>query len=411
MTQQTLYGIGRSKTPKKFKFVLSTKDDGAKTLEFAPDGWKDSELTFIRDKMYKGVIESYSTNELTFVKDGRDFVQAAYERGGIDYEIAISIYILNNATFSYQLYFSGKLDLSTYKIDSIGVTCEIIPSGFQNTVLNRDEIDVDMMSTKFIGGGENSMGYLSGVWEKVTVPEYSATQNADWLVNDQLLNMNADEFRYILCPATNIFNEYEESTVFNQTTTVLDSIVTTGKIIRFGTEITLTVKIDSRIRMIAQNGNTNSNFSLRLILLKNGVLFESILSDTRTDVDNTTEFVFDFTREYTFSANDELSLLAYSYGENIFAMQFYQGGISFYKQLQETLPAIAVPMYYIYEAFVRTIELISGKSIPFYSDLLGRTDSVPESYASDGDASLIAITNGRWIREFSPLTNQLNFNQ
>jgi len=171
MSQQSLYGLGNSLANKQFKFVLSTKDDGNKTLKFAPQGWNESELTFIRDKVYKGVIESYSTNELTFVKDGRDFIQTAYERGGIDYDVNIYIYVLVNSTFKYQRYFTGKLDLSTYKIDSIGVTCEIIPSGFQNVVLNRDEIEVDMMSTKFIGGGENSMEYLYGVWEKVTFTE------------------------------------------------------------------------------------------------------------------------------------------------------------------------------------------------------------------------------------------------
>jgi len=66
-------------------------------------------------------------------------------------------------------------------------------------------------------------------------------------------------------------------------------------------------------------------------------------------------------------------------------------------------------MFYIYEAFARTLQLISGNHLPFYSDLLGRIDSSPERYSTDGAASLMAITSGRWIRDFDPTITQLNF--
>ena len=70
-TQQEIAEVGNSLTPKKFKYVLQTSEN-IKELKYAPLGWADGELTFMRDKKYKGVFTQFSTNELTFVKDFRN---------------------------------------------------------------------------------------------------------------------------------------------------------------------------------------------------------------------------------------------------------------------------------------------------------------------------------------------------
>lgn len=403
-TQQTLAGLGKSNTNKRFKFVLSTKDDGVKTLRFAPDGWKESELTFIRDEFYKSVIERYSTNELTFVKDGRDFIQTAYERGGIDYEVSINIYILKSSTFQYQLYFSGKLDLSTYKIDSIGATCEVIPSGFQDVVLNRADIDVDMMSTKYIGGGEDSMEALFGVWEKVTIPEYNATKNADWRLFGVPISVNLGDSG-VYAPMRISFSEYEGQ-VFNQAIAIVGSPIdqkffkaSSDLSFVFSFQITLKITVNSTPEVSAAS----------LILFKNQVsekLYNPISSSVYGDVYT---FIFATYETLNILENDELTLIAEFDPTISYTAEFTELNISMMTQLS-TIPAVDAPMFYIYEAFVRTIQLISGNSHPLKSDLLGRTDSTPDSYATDGSAALMAITGGRWIRGFSPNTIQLNFN-
>jgi hypothetical protein len=405
-SQQTLAGKGKSNTNKRFKYVLSDKYS-SKVLRFAPDGWKDSELTFIRDKFYKGVIESFSTNELTFVKDGRDFIQSGYEReneGGIDYEINIHIYILNNSTFKYQLYFSGKLDLSTYKIDSIGVTCEVIPSGFQNVVLNRDDIEVDMMSDKFIGGGSGSMEYLSTVWEKVMLPAYIATQNADWTIFQYPDNYYSRIWRHYL-PMQNIFTEYEEAAISGQIYQSTDD----GSQQFFEANEDLNVKLSGKISIIISSDVSN-NFSFSIEIQKNGVgLFG--YSNSEAGV-NSAEFTYNIPiTDITLVSGDKLSLIGVVSGINSdeYTIQYLNSSLSVYRQLGETLENSYPAMFYIYEAFARTLQLISGQSLPIYSEILGRTDSAPESYPVDGEASLIAITNGRWLRGFSPNTNQLNF--
>lgn len=405
MNQQQLYSLGLSRQKKKFKFVLSTTNPVAtKTLKFAPQGWNDSELTFIRDKVYKGVIESYSTNELTFVKDGRDFIQTGYETYGIDYEITINIYLLVNSSFQYQLYFTGKLDLSTYKIDSIGVTCEIIPTGFQNTVLNRDGLEVDMMSTKYIGGGVGSMAALSTVWEKVTIPAYQAIKNADWIIQQSPDDEYSLSWAHYI-PMVNTFSEYAQTEVSNQE--YLDQ--TAGAQLFFKAGADITVNIQGVIDVI-MFGEVANDYYFQWEVQKNGVgLFGD--NDSQLATDNA-EFVFNINEtSIALLTGDELRLIATASATNAdgFFVQYLNSSLSIIQYLGDTLAAVDAPMFYIYEAFARTLQLISGKSNPIYSEYLGRTDSAPTDYPSDGAASLIAITSGRWIRQFDQTITQLNF--
>lgn len=403
--QLSLYSKGQSRTPKRFKFVLSSNGTDL-TLRYAPKGWADGELTFIRDKFYKGVFESYSTSELTFVKDGRDFIQTAYETAGIDHEVTINIYILNNATFQYQIYFAGKLDLSTYKIDSIGVTCEVIPAGFQNVVLNRDEIDVDMMSTKSIGGTDGDTPALSTVWEKVTIPEYQATANVDWLMSGNTTAPGSSS-QTTYMPMVLSYSEYIETEIFEQTMEIFPS-TPANKFFKSAIDRTLTMYINVVVDLTSEP--TSATFSAFLNIFKNGTILHTFSPAKTETADTSAIFTFAVNQALYMTAGDEYALTLTTTGTSDYDISILNGVTSFVEQLGETLQSVDVPMFYIYEAFARTLQLISGSSTPFYSKILGRTDSVPDSYATDGIASLIAITNGKWIREFSPNASQLNFN-
>jgi hypothetical protein len=64
--------------------------------------------------------------------------------------------------------------------------------------------------------------------------------------------------------------------------------------------------------------------------------------------------------------------------------------------LSQTLtPPSDVKAVMIYEAFLKCLQFYTNEVTCFYSELLGRTDL---GYAEDGEASLIAINNGHWIR-------------
>ncbi|MBT3206952.1 MAG: hypothetical protein HN347_01245 [Bacteroidetes bacterium] len=402
-TQQEIAAVGNSLIKKRFKYVLQTSEN-IKELKYAPQGWNEGELTFIRDKEFKGILTQFSTNELTFVKDGKDFIVSVYESYGIDYVITVYIYLQNNSTFQYESYFTGKIDLASYNVDSIGVTVKISNVGFQELILNRKSLKVDFTNTKFIGGGENSMPVLSNVWNYVTIPEYLATANGDWNLTDTLSNITVG-YKYFHVPMALTFSEYEASEDFNQTMSLF-SYPPTEKFFVSGSNRTVTLDFNITVNLTSQS--TPGTFSLNLYLVKNGTIIQTFTPTTTTSSGITTVFTFVVNQSLAMLTGDEFSLIGYSNGDILYYIYVHNSSLSFIETLGTTLTAIDVPMYYVYECFVRNLQLITGNQAPFYSEFLGRTDSETETYASDGDGALTSITNGKYIRGFSPTLNGFN---
>ena len=402
-SKQDIAGLGHSNTPKRFKFVLSCKDENDLVLIHAPDGWKEGELTFIRDKEYKGVIQSYSTNELTFVKEGRDYVQRGYERGGIDYEIKIKIYLLKNSNFKYQSYFVGKIDLATYKIDSIGVTCEVTPTGFQDVVLNREDLDVDVTSNKTIGGG--TIDALTNVPGRVTIPEYSATQNAEWLISGSKINVEGFVIKKYHVPLTANVSEFSESEINSQTFTEFE-ILPNQTFFNSDGEYILNFSLYLSVTYVSKS--TASRFDTQVHLYKNGSIVKTY-SKSEKDVLQSTQ-IFNETEELEIVVGDQYSLTINTLGRVDYNLSIDGNSLSLDRDLGEDINASFVYMFYIYEAFFKVLQLISKKAKPFYSKFLGRTDSETDTYTEDGEGSLMTITNGKWIRQFDRNVNPFNLN-
>jgi hypothetical protein len=141
-----------NRASKKFKFVLYNTSKGSLTLKNIPDGWLENEVEYKRDALYLGVFRSISVSELTFYKEGRNYIQNVYELQGVDAEILVSIYRLNAASGEYVQYHVGKIDLATYKINEIGVSVQMIDNSFTEKFKNRDDVLINLFSTETIDG-------------------------------------------------------------------------------------------------------------------------------------------------------------------------------------------------------------------------------------------------------------------
>jgi len=390
-TQQEIAGKGHSNTPKLFKYVLNASPHprGILTLTNVPLGWDDAELTFIRDPKYKGVLTSFSTNELEFPKEGRDFIQEVYEDKGIDFKIIVSIYIQNNSTFQNEPYFVGKIDLSTYKITDIAVKVKIIPTGFQNVVLNRSDIKVDLMNEKFIGGGNGSMAQITNQWQFTSLVSYQANQSADWRFNGQKVGVSFYTHRL---PMQNIFSEFEIGEVDDQTFDGATSFFTSAG------GVTGTLKGDIKL-----TATGNGLVTVNIWLYVNGIIQKTYIISGTDSLAHT----FTVDENIILEAGQEIYLLASADGHNI-TLTYFNSYVALSTDVGEPLDAIDIPTYYWYEAWARTLQLISGNATPFYSELYGRTDSETETYASDGEFALHVLANGLWIRQFQPSLNGIN---
>lgn len=388
-TQQEIAGKGHSNTPKLFQYILSSEGYGVLPLTNVPEGWEGSELTFIRDKKYKGVLTEFSTNELKFVKEGRDYIQTAYEAKGVDYEITITIKLQNNSTFQYETYFIGKIDLATYKIDSTGVSTQITSSGFQDTILNRQALKVDLLNTKYIGGGERSMEQLTNVPMATTLNGYTAAKNADWA---SLFNESGTDVYPGFLQMSNFYNDFDASEISDQTPVQPVAFFQANQdhTLDFNFELTLNVSNESGV----------AEYRIDIFLKKNGSIINQWADFASAD--NTFNFN-ESVAGISLVSGDDLSL-EYEFSANSVFTYDYTGSVGISETLGSSLPQIVIDSFLSFEFMARIIQLISGIANPLESTFLGRTDSIPVSYGSDGDGSLVSMTKGQFIREF-PLTS------
>jgi hypothetical protein len=135
---------------KPFRYYLSHPSTGAKEIEIRPDMSDSLSLIFGRDMTYHGIQRTVGIN-VKFIKDGYDYIKTIYETFGIEAEIVFSVHELNKQINDYQTFYEGRVNLSTYKIDSIFVSVSIEEGGIVSKFKSRDEIPVNLQKLTSLG--------------------------------------------------------------------------------------------------------------------------------------------------------------------------------------------------------------------------------------------------------------------
>lgn len=127
----------------------------ARPINFAPDGWMDTQLAFGRSTRYYGINRSFTT-PYKFVEDGALIIRALLYTG-MCYEENIYLVInkWNEGNDVYEGYYKGQLDLLKIVDDSpTGITVNLIEGGFLKLLNANDEtafeIPLDGPYTKYI---------------------------------------------------------------------------------------------------------------------------------------------------------------------------------------------------------------------------------------------------------------------
>ena len=216
----------------EFIFFLENSSLGLTQLIYIPDGWIGSGVVYERSIKYKGVFRSFTNNELSFPKDGRDYIQTVLNTQGVEGNIIFTVKKLNSTTYDYDDYFQGKVDLSTCEINELFANVEIIDNSFTEKTRSRDEINVDLNSTKSIGGttfqaiaGYYSIHEFTTQWTStlavsnylVPLPEKIFQFNESQVpALTGVINLNVNTFmKYITLPYQLIFNIQGTGKVFS----------------------------------------------------------------------------------------------------------------------------------------------------------------------------------------------------
>jgi len=383
--QQDIQQNNAFKGQKPFYFVLSNSSLGNLTLTHAPDGWKDNELKLARHKTYHGVIKSVSTKELTFYKEGKNYLQQAYEAEGVNCITTIAIYRYNYDTMAYALYHTAVIDFTTYTINEIGVTVELASDSFWDKFLTRDTTEVDINGAESVEGYEPAkIGYNT-----ITIPDTNVSNACNFtdISSGFVTALNAALNHMIPCTeGTSDFNETQSQTLKENTNSEDDAFF----------------KQSQMARIVNVAGSVHFSYSLGSSWATQADL---ITLDPDGDVRLTTSIDSSTLESDTFTFDKTLTLYP---GESVLLTgttgsltdKLEWDSLDF--DVTETVVGTVetgTQGYLLYEVFLKTLQRIMDTENPFYSEYFGRTDSALTTYDEDGE--LIALIKGIYLRNYS----------
>lgn len=139
------------------KWTLTNNDTGVTTiLKRDPKGYEDLQLSHNRSETYEGFFFDFSL-ELAFTckGGGKEFIDSAYNSKGSEGNISI-ILDYKCSPVEWKTLFRGKINFSSYKQEYRGkvlyTVVDIEQQGITQIIKNRENTDVDILSTESIGG-------------------------------------------------------------------------------------------------------------------------------------------------------------------------------------------------------------------------------------------------------------------
>jgi hypothetical protein len=392
---------------KNFKYIL-THASGNLTAEYNPLNWNNFNIMFRRSSKYHSILRSQIL-DCEFPRDGKSYIDTIYETYGIDTEIGCEIQYLDKSDFSYATLFDGLIDLSEWVSLRDTTSVKIIDNSTLSKFMARDEIAVPINRANDLDGNAvASYTYLEGVYvEGVNIEERA------------LYDDNTNEINITAVQSSN-FDTYHGVTgdPWDVNTIGADAVLpavslpgASGVIYTNNTGATQSIRyriVTAVQGTVTVTGSNAWTWGFQAWVGKNGAtnpIFESA-SGTGSDFRGLTDSYDSGYIETTLAAGETLELYHRWYGT-------VTGGDTITPNIDvnptlidvytveegESVEQIDMPM--VHELGAKILEIITGQSDPLNAPLLGRTDSEPRTYVSDGDYSLIAVASGLILRSFA----------
>lgn len=387
--QSELMAISESNGQKRFRFYLQNATKGNLLLRYAPGGWESAKFEIKRNEKYWGLFRAITFNELSFKKDARDFIRDVYENEGINGKIIFTVYRLSGDT--YVSYFAGKLDLSTYKIDETGVSCQVVDTSFHEKVKNRENVKVNIRERISIEGYE--IPAFSNEDPEFDLPDYTLVANATW---SKRANMDTILQNHYV-PLWETISEFTETQSQN-----CDTVIADGNAMFEDSTADRSVRLSGHISGVCYFTSVQPHVTFTIKIYIDGVVDSTIGTVNGAGV-SSLSFDFDFNENFAITTGQDFWIqgtLDHA-GETV-----YDNDINVSMAVTiSTVSGGVIIGYPYYEAFLRTLQLITDDNDVLKSDYFGRTDSEVVTYASDGQ--LGHVTKGLYIRQANGLNDTM----
>lgn len=378
----------------EYRFYLYHQDVGKYTRIKDPEGWDGLGRTIKRygidnrvGQKWHGLFYEYSA-KVSFIKDGKNFIQGYYNTYGVEQEMLLKIETRNTTTNKFETEYIGRLALATIKIGEISVDVAIENTGFIQLLKN--SLDIKVPLTGLVSTTLHSK-VLRREFDRaldLTAHDITPSGSGTYYHLFSFQNPTIDEIELRV--------DYAGSQI--SSIAPVPALKYVWKVKEAG-NYTFTFDINMKRSGTVATGNSK----VYLVYGKPGAYTTNQIGSTVTWI-NLVQLMqmSETTSAIPLVVGDEV----YIYAEHTHtgnAHDIYEdyyvdpvtlkSTINVIADTQEPSSSASVSM--VYEAFSQVITGITGGSVPFYSSYFGRTEN---GYGSDGAGSLRSITNGYQIR-------------
>ena len=345
------------------RYKLNHNPTGQQTVQ-EPKGFRDDDNEYVRDKSFHGIFPQM-TNNLTFYNDGGYFIENIYSQYGINAEIILTKEERNPKTDVWEQSYTGFLDLSTYSKENEGVSIKFVSSGLLRVIKARqnEKIELDRLDT--LNG--DTIPYLE--------PSEVALDGRDILLKSLLETQEVDS-------STDNFSMRFQTK--NSRTASL--AVPMAEI--YSSDVKIFAPNEFSFTSTPDIGRVESLFYLpndRDKILNINIKCEfDIVQPSSIDISD-------------ISSDANLRLyLGISYG---YIRPRFDNIISSINIIEDSeFDGTKSKIHFPFEVASRFLKLFTNQDDILVSNVLGKTEN---GYSEDGEASLIAMAHGFWIRGFS----------
>ena len=412
------------------RYKLNHNPTGQQTVQ-EPKGFRDDDNEYVRDKSFHGIFPQM-TNNLTFYNDGGYFIENIYSQYGINAEIILTKEERNPKTDVWEQSYTGFLDLSTYSKENEGVSIKFVSSGLLRVIKARqnEKIELDRLDT--LNGDtipylEPSEVALDG--RDILLKSLLETQEIDSSTDNFSMRFQTKNSRTasLAVPMAEIYSS--DVKIFAPNEFSFTSTPDIGRVeslfylpndrdkilninIKCGFDIVQPSSID------ISDISSDANLRLYLVIFENGesynvkdriplsgnIIYRNGLRLTRVDASYVNS-------SFELLTGESLSLQWYggasSWGSFVGPVGISYGYIR--PRFDNIISSINIiedsefdgtksKVHFPFEVASRFLKLFTNQDDILVSNVLGKTEN---GYSEDGEASLIAMAHGFWIRGFS----------
>jgi hypothetical protein len=448
-----------------FRFSLSNEDKGTLILRKDPQGWKDLEVIVKRGLQYHGIF--YETMiQLEFsCGSGKEFIDEIYEEYGVDAIINIKIEISCTGSggsdisedysddysdeygsmsdtagvILFETFYEGVLDLGKYNRTERSTFVDILQSDFIQKVINRFETPVELTQNTSLDNV--ALSPIAGFPSTITLHSKALRLNAnyEYLTDtaDTIFVANPVDFINIEVPALPIIDDFNGAEMaeapysysFYQSGNP-QGIDKTQPIFTNTSLEPIVVDIDINIVGTLSVRNSRSfTGAFNFWFQPYGVVFDIEGEQAAGFIQQITGIEFGTSIQediavngvhsdtYTIEPGEKIFLcfgIIDVAGDNVSPSLFEYLGFTpttFSINIGSTsvTPSTTADFYKIHEVGAAIAQRITSEENIFRSDLLGRKDSQPNPYDSNGCMSFAGVCNGKHLRGISsPLFSSMD---